>query len=440
MKIGQKKKKGFVVMLSLICFSLVAIVSFFVFSNLKASLNSGDAKKVNLQSNLPVATKNKKKKIIIFSSRGGGGHASVSRAMKSYLGDDNYDIKVVNTVADILHPLDPIRTITFKKYSGVDFYNYLLSRGYSRVNSLIARIGRRMFRWRRKKVEKLLRAYVDQEKPDMIISVFPIFNFAFLNISQKLNIPFLIVTNDLDTSMYINGIKSPTYEKFRYTIPFEDNKIREKIAAANFKKEQVVVSGFPIRVDFFEKKNKEQIRKDFNIPSDKNVVMILMGAAGSKASYRYVRRIAKMNKPLHLLICVGRDEKTKKKIEKLKMNPNISCSVIGFTQRISDLMSVSDLFITKPGPNSITEAMQMNLPMAIDKTSNTLFWEKLNIAFAVKNGFGVIVKRYKNIPRIIQNMVFDEKNNEKIREKMSSFKKENFKDKIPGIVKGMLKV
>jgi processive 1,2-diacylglycerol beta-glucosyltransferase len=380
----------------------------------------------------------KKKKILIFSSLGGGGHISVSRAIKTYLGD-KYNITVVNTIVDPLASVDPMRGLSLKKHNGVEFYNYLISKRLNRSINFVAKFGARMFLIQKKKIVKLLQQRVEQENPDMIVSVFPIFNFAFLDIAKKLDLPFLVVTNDLDTHFYTNGIYKPNYKKFMYTIPYEDRRIRSKFASAKIPEEQIKVSGFPIRADFFEKKDKEKIRKDFNIPNNKKVIMVLMGAAGSSATYKYARRMAKMNLPIHMLLCIGRDEKTRKKLEKLKTNSNVSKSVIGFTSRISDLMAVSDLFISKPGPNSMSEALYMNLPMALDRILKPLRWEKLNLTFVKKNKFGSILRNYRDLKKAILNIAFNQKNNAAIRENMKNFKKELFSKKINSFVEEMIK-
>src|SRR3972149_5676114 len=122
--------------------------------------------------------------------------------------------------------------------------------------------------------------------------------------------------------------------------------------------------------------------------------MMLMGAQGSRASYEFAKKIAKLKLPAHLLVCLGKNEELKSKINKIKFNSNISVTTIGFTSRISDLMAASDLILTKPGPNSISEAMYMNLPMILDGSTKILFWEKLNIKLVKANKLGLVVDRY----------------------------------------------
>ena len=62
-------------------------------------------------------------------------------------------------------------------------------------------------------------------------------------------------------------------------------------------------------------------------------------------------------------------------------------SLFGFTNQIAGLMAVSDVLITKPGPNSVCEGLLSRVPMILDMTHGTIYWEQLNIDFMVKHGF-----------------------------------------------------
>ncbi len=57
--------------------------------------------------------------------------------------------------------------------------------------------------------------------------------------------------------------------------------MREKIKHAQFKEDQIAITGFPLRPDFFKKRRAEKaIKEAFNVPEDKPVVMVFMGGAG----------------------------------------------------------------------------------------------------------------------------------------------------------------
>jgi len=204
----------------------------------------------------PIQIKNvQRKKIVIFSSTGGAGHISTSKALLAAL-QKTYEVKIVNTLTEILGPLDPFYRLSGGRYGGEKLYSDLIKSqvGSWFLNKIVLPLGNTMIAHRYKKMEILFDKYLEKEKPAMIISVIPLINTPLLGVAQKHNIPFLVVTNDLDTSLYFRGLNSPTYDKFKYTLAYDDTLLFEKIEPAHFKKEQVEIVGFPVRKDFLEPK------------------------------------------------------------------------------------------------------------------------------------------------------------------------------------------
>ncbi len=371
-----------------------------------------------------------KKKIIVFSSLGGGGHLSVSKGLCGYLGD-KYDVEIVNVLKTILAPIDTLGTLTFGKVTGEDMYNFFLRCGWTNVIRNYSYIGHSIMHHRHGVMIKLMRRFLLKEKPSLVISVIPHVNKCCLAVCQELDIPFLIITNDLDSTNYMNGLSPPYYKKFKYAIPFEYKPIRDKIESAHIPKEQIVVTGFPLRPEFFKKKKVSRIKKEFKIPAGKPVVMVFMGGAGSQASYRYVRKLAKLNIPMHIIVCLGRNERLKRNIRKIPLPEGVTITLMGYTNRIADLMAISDVLITKPGPNSVCEGLQSQVPMVLDQTSGTIFWEQLNIDFMVDNGFAESLKDYVNLEGILPKYFVDSSFTNGVKKKMRDFKGERY-DKVIG--------
>jgi processive 1,2-diacylglycerol beta-glucosyltransferase len=370
-------------------------------------------------------TKLKKKKILIFSSKGGGGHTAVAKALHGYLKDD-YHITTVNACQDVLSSFDIMQFLTFWRLTGEDFYNFCLQCRWITLLDKFISIGCWGIKHRKEAIEQVILDFVKKQRPDLIISVMPIINFIILHVAQKLNIPFLVLTNDLDTTNYIYGLHNPSYHKFYYTIPFDDSAIRSKIAPAGIPTSQIKVTGFPLRPEFFKEKDKQRIRADFKIPDDKPTIMILMGGVGSMASLRYVKTLARMNLPIHVIVCLGRNEKLRRNINRVILPSHITLSVIGFTDRIADLMAVSDVLITKPGPGSICEAIESDLPIIVDNTYNAPWWEIMNKEFVYNHSFGDILMSFNELKPILTKYIKNPSYIAKIKHNMVNFKKEQF--------------
>lgn len=378
-----------------------------------------------------------KKNIVIFSSTGGGGHSSVSAGLCAYLGD-TYDITVLNALKTVHAPVDTLGTLTFGKVCGEDLYNFFLRCGWTNLIRQYVSAGTSYMTMRHSTLVKLTMDYFKDEKPDLVISVIPMLNAALLEACEKLDIPFLILTNDLNSTNYINGLRPPYYKKFRYTLPFDDPGLWQKIESAKIPKDQVLVSGFPLRPEFFTPKNVPKLKRKFNVPIGKPVVMVFMGGAGSQASYRYVRKLARLDMPMHIIVCLGRNERLRRNLHKIMLPEGVTLSIFGFTRRIADLMAISDVLITKPGPNSLCEGLCSQVPMILDMTHGTIWWEQLNIDFMVKYSFAEQLFDYNCLSQILPKYFKDSSFTDDIKKKMSAFKCVRFDKKIGPLVDQMI--
>jgi processive 1,2-diacylglycerol beta-glucosyltransferase len=378
-----------------------------------------------------------KKRIIVFFSKGGGGHISALHALESAL-EPLYDLEAVNIFTDIMGPLDSISSWTFNTLTGEDLYNVFLMGRWTLLANAYYVVGSWFLKKQQQCIENLLYDYLLKKKPDLIVSVIPMLNRAVGNVAKDLQIPFLVIPTDLDTTTFINGFDGFYYKNFLYTLSFDDRSIKEKVLPTHVAPEQMRVIGFPLRNDFFSEKNKACLRNEFEVPHDKVVLMILMGAAGSVASYRYVRRIARLDIPVHLIVCLGRNGKMRRKIQKIKLPPDMSMTVVGFTNRISDLMAISDFLLTKAGTVSVCEALHMDLPMILDNTAQALHWEDFNLGFIKRNNFGDILTDHTELEGLLCKYVSDADYRTSLKRNIAAYQKSNFQHNVQEIVADML--
>jgi UDP-N-acetylglucosamine:LPS N-acetylglucosamine transferase len=70
---------------------------------------------------------------------------------------------------------------------------------------------------------------------------------------------------------------------------------------------------------------------------------------------------------------------------------------VGFTSQISRYMQLSDFFIGKPGPGSISEAVQQGLPVIVVRNAWTMPQERYNTEWVEENALGVVLESFKAI-------------------------------------------
>lgn len=372
-----------------------------------------------------------KKKIIIFSSTGGGGHISVASALTTYL-ENNYIIKTVYPF-EILNSLDFFHTFTFGRYTAEKVYNIFVQKHLFFFVNIIYYIGKRYIKVKKKSIQKLFSDFLEKEKPDLIISVIPVINGEILTVAQKRNIPFLVIPTDLDATTFIYGIHNPTYEKFHITIAFDIpeilNTIKNHVSA-----HYLSIIGFPLRPDFFKTYDIEAVKKKYKIPEKKMVILCMLGAIGSKTITTFLKQMRTIENPCHLIICLGKSEYLKEKIKNITFPEHISITILGFTQKVAELMAISDLFFTKSGTVSVVEALYMNLPMLIDATSTVLKWEQFNHTLVEKYGFGTILHNKRKISQIIDYFLQNPHKLKEYQQNIKNFEKKFFDEHIKILV------
>lgn len=345
------------------------------------------------------------KKIIILTSSGGGGHLSASSALETYLCSD-YEPESVH-VFKLLQHLDPILMLTDNKYSCEELFNVLLPKKYARSLNWIYRLGSRYIQWRKKDIHKKLRHHFIEQNPALIISVVPILNNIVLEVAQELRIPFLLIPTDLNISMYIMHIMNPTYKQFYIGLAFNDKDIMKYIKKNRISNDHITILGPPLKADFFIHKNKDLLKQEYLIVEHKPVIMILMGSQGSNETEKYTKQLLTLSFPVHLLVCIGKNIKSKNSLAKLSIPAHISISIIDFTPHIADYMTMADILISKSGTQSVCEALYTNIPLFLDATSTTLPWEQFNHTFIKKHHFGELIKKYKQIVPLVTSLIQD---------------------------------
>lgn len=374
-----------------------------------------------------------KKKMIIFTSAGGGGHISATKAIQSYIGDE-YEIQPVYIFNEVFQSIDPAAIVTFGKISGEDIYNFFLKRRWYATLNVIYNVGNWYFGLRAQAMTKIATHYLAYQKPDLVISVIPIVNNIILDASQTNNIPFLLVPTDFDTTTFGRGIKNPTYSKFGMTLASSDPLVTQKIKDTNVNPDRVFITGLPMRKDFFEQKDPEALKKEFNVPEGKPVIILMMGGQGNSSIKIFAQQLATLPISAHIIICIGKDAQIKKELEKFNFNPQVSIQIMGFTERISDLLAIADLLITKSGSVSFAEGIHMNVPMILDATATLIYWERLNHILLEKYSWGICLKDAKHLNKAIGEILNNPEYHQTIKQNLTQLDKKRLDVEIKPII------
>ena len=114
------------------------------------------------------------------------------------------------------------------------------------------------------------------------------------------------------------------------------------------------------------------------------------------------KALRRLFKNLQVVAISGRNEKMKKKLNKLVESTNSQdrVKVLEYTNKVPELMSISSYVITKPGGLTSTESLTSHLPMVI--INPIPGQEEENAEFLVNSGAAIWIKKNDNIARVLK--------------------------------------
>ena len=126
--------------------------------------------------------------------------------------------------------------------------------------------------------------------------------------------------------------------------------------------------------------------------------LVLFGGAGSRIMKGIAQRLP--DTPL-ILIC-GRNAALAKDLMALPaVAPRV---VLEFTPDVARWMRLADFFIGKPGPGSLSEAVQSGLPVIVTRNAWTMPQERWNTDWVRQLGVGVVLRSFAQIAPAVQDV------------------------------------
>jgi UDP-N-acetylglucosamine:LPS N-acetylglucosamine transferase len=171
-------------------------------------------------------------------------------------------------------------------------------------------------------------------------------------------------------------------------------------------------SGMILKPRFYEKTTVDRVaeRTRLGLEADCPTGIVLFGGHGSQVMVEVTKRLNEAGSGVQLILICGHNQKLAAELKELKTSKPIA--VIGFAQNVEYYMALSDFFIGKPGPGSISEALQFHLPVVVECNSRTLPQERYNAQWVTEKGYGIVVPTFKRIAtavhRLLEGATFEE--------------------------------
>lgn len=146
-----------------------------------------------------------------------------------------------------------------------------------------------------------------------------------------------------------------------YFIP--DAHLTQNFVAAGIPEERIVASGIPIRQMFYTRTASADAKKAIGVPMDRLHLVIACGSMGCGPIRALTDLLTKQHQEdFYLTVICGSNEKRRLQLER-RFASRENLQILGFVQDMSGMLDGCDLYITKPGGISVSEAAEKNVPM-----------------------------------------------------------------------------
>lgn len=172
----------------------------------------------------------------------------------------------------------------------------------------------------------------------------------------------------------------------------------EQLQQKGFDKNQLVACGFPVADSYLAQQDKQQLRQKLGL-KDKFTVLICGGGFGVTDNWKIAKQLLKAD--VQILCVNGRNQKMYKKIQRKTANAQNFLN-FGFVDNLHELMSCSDVIITKAGGGTLFEATAKRLPIVIRE--KPIINERENAQILQQAGAAIVLKNAKSVAQTVQEL------------------------------------
>jgi len=342
------------------------------------------------------------RKLTIVFFDAGGGHRSAAEALKGVLEHQHrpWQVELLN-LQELLDQLDLLKKITGIRIQ--DGYNLILRKGWTRMTPQLLPILQGVVRMYHGPTVKMLAKYWRQNPADIVISVIPHFNRALMESIQKRMPSSAFVTILTDFADY-----PPHFwieRESQYLICGTTRAEQQAFEHGHDRDHVFLASGMVMKQKFYEKVSVDRITERQRLGLDPNTPMgiVLFGGHGSKIMLDIVKRLDATSAKLQLILICGKNQKLLNAIKSQRTRFPLFAE--GFTQNVDYYMALSDFFIGKPGPGSISEALQFHLPVIVECNAATLPQERYNAQWVTEKKMGIVLKSFRDVGEGLERML-----------------------------------
>ncbi len=318
-------------------------------------------------------------KTLILTCNTGEGHNSTAEAVKQVFDAHGQTCDRADTLAFLSHIVSQI-------ISGwhVRIYRYIpkaFGAGYraAEAHPDVFRRKSLLYRFLTRGTDKLYR-YVVQGGYDTIVCTH-VFS-ALLATGLREKYPELSVYTAFVATDYTCSPSVRECNMHAFFIP--DASLTEDFVSKGVPRDRIVATGLPVRTPFLTRLPSEEAKRRCGLPADKRQLLMMCGSMGCGPMEELTGLLAaRLPDNVVLTVICGTNERLHRNLSRhFEACDNVR--ILGYVKNVPELMDCTDLYLTKPGGISVTEASAKGLPMVL--VNAVAGCEQYNLQYCMERG------------------------------------------------------
>ena len=183
--------------------------------------------------------------------------------------------------------------------------------------------------------------------------------------------------------------------------------MKDYLISKDIDAKRVFVTGIPLSSRFLQKYDRNEILNSYGLKDGKQNILFFGGGEfglGKSRTFEVFDALVQCTLDKQIIAIAGKNEKMKAKFDEIveKNNASKRVRVLSFTNEVPELMSISDLVVTKPGGMTTTESLASHLPLIM--INPIPGQEEENAKFLESKGVGVWLKKESSVSDVLSSL------------------------------------
>ena len=361
-------------------------------------------------------------KILIFYASYGGGHLNAAKSINDYIISNypNYDVELIDCMKYVNKTIEKLTTAAYREMAKKAPWAWGKIYSDSQKGPL-AHLSSRSNKIMAIKLLRLLR----EKQPDVIISTHPFGSQMCSYLKRKNKITAKIATIMTDFSPHDQWLVGHKFTDYFFVA---NDKMKNYLISKGITENKISATGIPISNRFLKTYNKKEILDTYNLSEDKFTVLFFgggeFGLGKTKTAEIFESFVQEsLKEKIQIIAIAGKNPKMKASFKEIVSKYSVNTTttnttdttdttditnnvkILEFTNQVPELMSISDLVVTKPGGLTTSESLASHLPMLI--INPIPGQEEENAEFLEDKGIAIWLRKNDDSKLIIENLLAD---------------------------------